>query len=70
MHAAVPEAREDACRYVQQAHEGAGAGDEGGHGLGAWAAEQSAESAVAAVTEPAGTAPTFGAAALTVRNRT
>lgn len=48
VHAAVPEAREDARRDVQQPYEGAGTGHEGRYGLGAGAAEHPAELAVTA----------------------
>ncbi|GAA4303275.1 hypothetical protein GCM10023086_19880 [Streptomyces venetus] len=45
VHAAVPEAREDAPRDVQDAHEGARSADEEGNGLGAWTAQQPASPA-------------------------
>ena len=46
VHAAVPEAREDTGRDVQQADEGAGSGDEGRHRLRPRTTQQSADSAV------------------------
>ena len=45
VHAAVPEAGEDARGDVQDAHQGAGSGDEGGDGLGAWPAQYPAHPA-------------------------
>ncbi|BCL22074.1 hypothetical protein GCM10017668_39170 [Streptomyces tuirus] len=45
VHPAVPEAGEDACGDVQDAHQGAGSADEDGDGLGAWPAQYPARPA-------------------------